>query len=56
MKLLTLTRQDVLVQDTGQTWLAEPDAEGDVPARCGRCRRRPSLTASTSGRAPAASY
>ncbi len=24
-----LTRQGVLVQDMGQTWLAEPDADGE---------------------------
>jgi hypothetical protein len=34
----------------GQTYLAEPDADGEKGrARCDRCRPRPSLTASPSG-------
>jgi hypothetical protein len=47
-----LTRRGVLVEDMGQTYLAEPDADGEEARRCGRCRLRPSLTASPSGLAP----
>ena len=50
MKLLT--RRGVLVEEMGQTCLAEPDADGTRRARCGRCRRRPSRTELPSGYAP----
>jgi hypothetical protein len=42
-----LTRRGGLIEEMGQTYLAEPDADGD-----NACRRRPSLTASPSGPAP----
>ena len=50
MKLLT--RRCVLVEDRGQTYVAEPMRMGTRRAPCDRCRRRLSPTASPSGRAP----
>jgi hypothetical protein len=47
-----LTRQGVLIEDMGQTYLAEPDADGDEVRRLGRCRLRLSPIALPSGLAP----
>ena len=44
-----LTRRGVLIEEMGQTYLAEPVPTVRRRARCGRCRRRPSLTALPSG-------
>jgi hypothetical protein len=50
-----LTRRGVLIEEMGQTFLADRD-DADVAltrrARCGRCRRQPRPTASPSGLAP----
>ncbi len=51
-----LTRHDVLIEEMGQIYLATPTLMGTKRAPCGHCRRRPSLTASPSGRAPGTRY
>lgn len=47
-----LTRRGALIEEMGQTYLAEPDADGEEARTLRPLRRRLSPTASPSGRAP----
>jgi hypothetical protein len=40
-----LERRGVLIEEMGQTRLAEPEADGEARAHCDHCRPRPSSTA-----------